>query len=160
MTSLIKSRKGFTLIELLVVVAMIAMVAGAVSAGFSSAQERARIQKATSEVKAISQAIMAYENYAALKGESLPEVTDAIANESSIGFLIGIGDTYAQGQKVPALLMAAMTSGGAMMDPWGAPYMIKIKPGSENVQLKSISSTLKTGYFFPNLYRLSQEERQ
>lgn len=158
MTSLIK--KGFTLIELLVVIAMIAMVAGAVSSGFSAAQERARVQKATAEVKAIQQAILAYENYAAIKGEKLPELSDADAGESTLGFLLGMGDTYAQGQKIPTLLMAALTTGKAMLDPWGSPYVVKIKSGSENVQLKSISANLKTGYFFPNLYRLSKEERQ
>lgn len=160
MTLLTDIRKGFTLVELLVVVAMIAMVAGAVGSGFSAAQERARVQKATTEVKAIAQAILAYENYAALKGDTLPEASDAPADESTLGFLIGSGETYAQGQKVPALLMAALTSGGVMLDPWGAPYMVKIKSGSENVKLKSISANLKTGYFFPNLYRLSKEERQ
>ena len=160
MTSLIKIRRGFTLIELLVVVAMIAMVAGAVGSGFSAAQERARVQKATAEVKAVAQAIMAYENYTAIKGEKLPELSDAVADSSTLGFLIGAGETYGQGEKVPALLMAALVNGGAMKDPWGEPYKVKIQSGSGNTQLKSISSTLKTGYFFPNLYRLSKEERQ
>ena len=156
MTLLTKARRGFTLIELLVVVAMIAMVAGAVGSGFSAAQERARVQKATTEVKAISQAIMAYENYGVLK-----DINDEIADQSSIGFLLGNGETYGDaGEKVPALLMASLSSGGAMMDPWGAPYIVKIKSGSRDVKLKDISSTLKTGYFFPNLYRLSKEERQ
>lgn len=160
MTSLTKFRRGFTLVELLVVIAMIAMVAAAVGSGFSAAQERARVQKATAEVKAIAQAILAYENYAAIKGEKLPEASDAVADSSTLGFLIGSGETYGQGEKVPALLMAALANGDVMKDPWGAPYMIKIQSGSGNIDLKSISSTLKTGYFFPNLYRLSKEERQ
>lgn len=160
MTLLTDIRKGFTLIELLVVIAMLAMITGAVGSGFSAAQERARQQKATTEVKAIAQAILAYENYAVRKGSTLPSVNDGDADESTIGFLIGSGETYAQGQKIPTLLMAALTSGGKMLDPWGTPYKIKIVSGSENVQLKKISDNLKTGYYFPNLYRLSKEERQ
>lgn len=160
MTSLTKIRRGFTLIELLVVIAMITMVAGAVGSGFSAAQERARVQKATTEVKAVAQAILAYENYAAIKGEKLPESSDADADSSTLGFLIGTGETYGQGEKVPALLMADLVAGKPMRDPWGRPYKIKIQSGSGNIQLSSFSSSLRSGYFFPNLYRLSWEERQ
>ncbi len=160
MISSTERRRGFTLVELLVVIAMIAMVAGAVSTGFSAAQERARVQKASAEVKAIAQAIMAYENYAAAKGETLPERSDEVEkpDRQYLGFLLD-GQTAA-GEQLPALLMASLTTDGVMLDPWGVPYKVKIKSGSGNVQLKSISSNLKTGYFFPNLYRLSKEERQ
>ena len=61
---LICRKRGFTLVELLVVIAMIAILLAALSTSIAAAQERARIQKATSEVKIISQAILAAENYA------------------------------------------------------------------------------------------------
>ena len=54
--------RGFTLVELLVVIGMIAILIAALTTSMAAAQERARIQKATSDVKVISQAILAYEN--------------------------------------------------------------------------------------------------
>ena len=160
MTLLTDIRKGFTLIELLVVIAMLAMITGAVGSGFTAAQERARIQRATSDVKMITQMILAYENYAERKNTTLPQLTDADADETNIGFLLGFGETYGQGQKIPTLLMGDLRAGQPMKDPWGMPYKVKILPGAGNVELTRISSNLRTGYFFPNLYRLSKEERQ
>ena len=48
------TKRGFTLVELLVVIAMIAMLIAAMTTSLSAAQQRARIQKATSDVKVIS----------------------------------------------------------------------------------------------------------
>ena len=47
-------REGFTLIELMVVVAMIAIISAAMTVSVAGAQERARVQKATVEVKSIT----------------------------------------------------------------------------------------------------------
>ena len=65
-------KKAFTLIELLVVVAMIAIILGALTTSVSSARKRAQIQKATAEVKIISQAILAYENWD--RGNEMPSM--------------------------------------------------------------------------------------
>ena len=73
------NKRGFTLIELLVVVAMIAVVMGAISTSFSAARTRAKIEKATSEVKVISQAILAYETW---NGGELKEMNDTVADGS------------------------------------------------------------------------------
>ena len=151
------NKKGFTLIELLVVVAMIAIIMGAMTTSITASQQRARIQKATSEVKVISQAILAYENYA--QSYELPTLNDVDADSGSIGFLLGrSGETSAlTGDKIPALLMASLSAGGKMRDPWGTPYRIRIQPGP----LPSIGNqSFKTGYFYPNMYRLSEEERK
>ena len=78
-------KRGFTLVELLVVVGMIAVILGALTTSVQSARMRARVQKATSEVKIVSQAVLAYENF---RGE-LPTMTDADCNRSSLGFLLG-----------------------------------------------------------------------
>jgi len=149
-----RTRRGFTLIELLVVVAMVAILLGAVTTSVSSAQARARIQKATSEVKVISQAILAYENWDT--GNELDLMEDRDADSSSLGFLLGKVSAKSGGQ-VPALLMAQLRGGGKMMDPWGHPYRVTIRSGS-------IPSTktlnFKTGFNLPNFYRVAPEERQ
>ena len=149
------NKKGFTLIELLVVVAMIAVVMGAISTSFSAARTRARIEKATSDVKVISQAILAYETW---NGDDLKELSDAVADGNTLGFLIGRGSAQGAegttgGGEVPALLMAQLRNGGAMIDPWGTPYRVTIKGHAVNVKFKTVTGSLNTGYYLPNLYR-------
>ncbi len=156
---MISIKRGFTLIELMVVIAMIAMIIGALATSYTSAQERSRVEKARSEVKAISQAILAYENFNRDTGE-LPTMTDREADSGSIGFLIGNGGNAESGGKIPALLLAALQSGGKMRDPWGTPYRITIRPGGAAIKMESASGAMQTGYMLPNLYRLSEEERQ
>ena len=145
-------RRGFTLIELLVVVAMIAILIGAMTTSVSAARERAKIQRATSEVKVISQAILAYENYARGGNFKLDPLNDVDADSSSLGFLLGTA-AVDSGAKMPVLLMAQLKSGGKMLDPWGKPYRVRIKQS----QVAAASSVqLKTGYFFPNYYRIER----
>lgn len=147
-------RKAFTLIEMLVVVGMVAVILGAITSSVSGAQSRARIQKATSEVKIISQAILAYENWN--RNNELELMEDREADESSLGFLLG-KESAQSGGKIPVLLMAQLKGGGKMLDPWGHPYKVTIRSGS-------IPSTktlnFKTGFYLPNYYRLGMEERQ
>ena len=149
------NKRGFTLIELLVVVAMIAVVMGAISTSFSTARTRARIEKATSDVKVISQAILAYETWT---GSELKELSDAVADGNTLGFLIGRGSAQGAegtsgGGEIPALLMAQLRNGGAMVDPWGTPYRVTIKGHAVNVKFKTVTGALSTGYYLPNLYR-------
>ena len=159
------NKRGFTLIELLVVVAMIAILTGAVSTSISAAQNRARIQKATNDVKVLSQAILAYENYG---NHELPTVGGfgeggADVDSSSIGFILGgqsVGGSDGQAsQKLPAMIMASLQSGGKMRDPWGTPYKVHIAQGSGQVKFTTAAGTLQTGYFLPNFYRLGKDER-
>lgn len=149
--------KGFTLIELMVVVTMIAILMGAVGSAATGAMKRARIQKATSEVKAIHQAILAYENY---DENSRLDPVDGLADVSSLGFLIGNGGTTRSGEKIPSLLMAQLSAGGQMLDPWNRPYRVKIKPGNGSIKLESTFNSLNTGIYPPNMNRLSAEERK
>lgn len=147
--------RGFTLIELLVVVAMIAILIGAMTTSVAAARERAKIQRATSEVKIISQAILAYENYARGGDFKLEEKNDVDADSSSLGFLLGAA-AVDSGAKMPVLLMAQLRNGGKMLDPWGMPYRVRIKEGT----IPSASQVqLRTGYFLPNYYRVSEGER-
>lgn len=152
---MILTKRGFTLIELLVVVAMIAVIVGAMTTSMASAQERARIQKATSEVKIISQAILSYEDYAAAHNLQIETMTDRDADSGSIGFLLG----NAASDKVPALLMASLQAGGKMLDPWGTPYRISVKQGSAAMDLNVAGNSMSMSYFLPNLYRVGDWER-
>lgn len=153
------NRRAFTLVELLVVVGMIALLMGAFASSVSAAQNRARIQKATSDVKVITQAILSYENFGAGGNFELPTMKDRDADESSIGFLLGNGGTSKAGDQIPVLLMASLQAGGKMLDPWGTPYTISITKGSGSVNLSAGSSNMKAGYFLPNLYRVGPGER-
>ena len=157
----LSNRRGFTLVELLVVVGMIAILMGAMTSAVQSARQRARIQKATSDVKVISQAILAYEIW---NGDELPTLgsrgraaSGAEANEGSLGFLMGKGN--AQGVvggngsgELPVLLMAQLRSGGSIVDPWGTPYKVTIAESKSNIKLKTVTGALTTGYWLPNFY--------
>jgi len=149
------SRSGFTLIELLVVVGMIALITGAVSTSLSSAMQRARIQKATAEVKMLTQTILAYENHNSK--HDLDVLTRAPADRSNIGFLLGNGGNSASGTEIPVLIQAALSAQGVMRDPWGQPYLVTIRKG--NVTAPAVDS-IRTGYYLPNYYRLSEDERK
>lgn len=157
---MISNKRGFTLIELLVVVAMIATILGAMTTSVTAAQQRARVQKATAEVKVVTQAILAYENFARGGKFELEPLNRADADESSIGFLLGKGGNADSGNKIPATLMAALSAGGKMRDPWGTPYKVTIRKGSADVKISSATGALSTGYYLPNFYRLTEEERQ
>ncbi len=163
---MISSKKAFTLIELLVVLAMIGIIMAAMTTSVRAAQERARIQKALSDVKIVSQAILASENYAQggeyrlkPRGGTSPEGGDD-ADASTLKELIGQGGQAESGGKIPAMLMAALQGGGKMLDPWGTPYKIQIKEGSPDVKITSSTGSMQTGVALPNFYRLSAEERQ
>lgn len=150
-------RKGFTLIELLVVIAMVAVIMGAMTTSVNAARARARMQKAQSDVKVISQAILAYENFA--NGYELPTLTRAEADRGNLGFLVGDGDAPKSGGRLPVLLEAALSGNGKILDPWGHPYLVTIRKGSATMKTKTATGTLNTGFYLPNFYRISEGER-
>ena len=154
------TKHGFTLIEMMVVVGMIAAIMSALSVSFSGAQERARVQKATGEVKIITQTVLAYENYGRGGSYKLEPMSDVECNASSLGFLLGHGENADTGGRIPALLMASLTGGGSMRDPWGTPYRLTVKQGDAAVKIESASGSMQTGYQLPNFYRLSESERK
>lgn len=153
------NKRGFTLVELLVVVGMLAVLMGAFTTSVNGARNRARVQKATADVKVISQAILAYENYGKGGKFELPTLEDVDASEGSLGFLVGKGGEAESGGKVPVLLQAAFRGGQKIMDPWGTPYKVKIKETSVAPQVSTASGSMQTGYYLPNFYRVSEGER-
>lgn len=160
------TKRGFTLVELLVVLAMIGVIMAALTTSVRAAQQRARIQRATSDVKVLSQAILASENYSqggkfelqAIGGSGPSSGADADA--STLKDVLGLGRSADSGGKLPVLIDTALQSGGKMLDPWGTPYKIQIKEGDPNVRISSASGSMCTGYTLPNYYRLSEEERK
>lgn len=150
-------RRGFTLIELLVVIAMLAVLMGAVGSGMSQARRRAMIAKATQDAKEMTNAILAFENYA--RGRSLASYATGSwkdTTESSMAMILG-GETSDSGEQVPVLYNAQIRN-NQILDPWGKPYQYMIRQaGSINPPR---DSGFQTAPNLPNFYRLTDEERQ
>lgn len=154
-------RRGFTLVELLVVVAMIGVILSAFTLSVSGAMQRVKIQRATSDVKVISQAILGYENYQRGGDFKLPAMGGNGTGEditlSSLKIVFGGGGNDDAGNKIPATLMAAVRATGDFRDPWGTCYKVVIREysgGGANIG----SSSVKTGIYFPNMYRSDYED--
>ena len=150
-------RRGFTLIELLVVIAMIGILMGAIGSSMSQSRKRAMISKATQDVKEMTNAILAFENYA--KNRSLESYASGSwrdTTESSMKMILG-GETSDSGEQVPVLYNAQIRN-GQILDPWGTPYQYMIK------QAGNITPPSGSGYqaapSLPNFYRLTNEERE
>ena len=150
-------RRGFTLIELLVVIAMLAILMGAVGSGMSQARKRAMVAKATQDAKEMTNAILAFENYA--KNRSLANYVTGSwkdTTESSMSMILG-GEQSEGGDEVPVLYNAQIRN-GQILDPWGKPYQYIIR------QAGSITPPRDAGFQtapnLPNFYRLTDEERQ
>ena len=148
--------RAFTLVELIVVVAMILLLSGAFTTSVHKARERGRISRATQEVREMTNAILAFEQYA--KDRSLvSKVTGGSwrdCAEGSMGMILG-HETGASGEQVP-VLYNAQVRGGALVDPWGKPYQYMIDKTSdlsESIQAPQAAATL------PNYYRLTDRER-
>ena len=144
---------GFTLVELLVVIAMLMLLAGAVTSSVASAQKRAKIAQATAEAQEMTNAIRAFEH---LWGEKdlrtkMPKLDKTPADEGSMKFLLG-GETGPNGEKLPVLFNASI-KGGKILDPWGKPYLVTIKDGEQFGGRQSRTDSLISYVAFPNFNR-------
>lgn len=149
-------KRAFTLIELLVVISMILLIAGALTVSVGKARLRARIAKATQETRELTNAILAYEQFA--KGRSLSSrVTGGSwreCSEGAMGMILG-RESGESGEQIPVLFNASIR-GGMIVDPWGRPYryMIEKTDGLGNtIQMPQTAAVL------PNYNRLTDSER-
>ena len=150
-------RRGFTLIELLVVIGMIAVLLGAMGVSTLKARTRAKIARATQETKEMTNAILAFEQYA--PGHTLDNYAKgswADCTEGSMAMILGNvkGDN---GEQVPVLYNASVT-GGRLLDPWGRPYQFMIEKSTwgDNNGV----GDLRTAPALPNYFRLTDKERE
>lgn len=151
-------KRAFTLIELLVVVAMIAILIGAVGSSMSRAQRRAKIAKATQDMKEITNAILGFRNYA--KNRSLQNYATGgwrETTEGNLGLILG-NEKSESGAAVPVLYNAQLR-GGKVVDPWGNAYKFCIR-ALDGESDASGSATFARAPNLPNFYRLTDEERQ
>lgn len=148
------SRTGFTLVELLVVIAMLAILAGTISSAVVSAMRQSKIAKATTEVRELTNAILAYEN--TQKDHKLPALGGVDASESSLAFLLGGSGAGEDKKTIPVLFNASLRN-GKIYDPWGTPYRVLIKAGQEKIEDHALDS-LTAATFIPNYYRLNADE--
>ena len=151
-------KRGFTLIELLVVIGMLVVLMGAVTTSVGQSRRRTQISKATQDVKEITNAILAYQNFA--PGRSLETVARGSwqkATEGTLDFILGQGQKEGGGT-VPVLYNAQI-KGGMILDPWGQPYEFMIKKVTEQDDGGKKQSFV-TAPSLPNFYRLKDEERQ
>ena len=150
-------KKGFTLVELIVVIGMLMVLAGSVTTAVASARRRAKIAKATATCQEITNAILAYENYAQdysletkATGDSWKEAT-----RGNLGFILG-DETAQMGEdkgKIPVLYNAEI-KGTAILDPWGRQYWYKIARRNANIEETAEDrAQLKTGVLMLNYYR-------
>ena len=150
-------RRGFTLLELMVVVGMIAVLAAAMGTAVNQARNRAKSAKALQEAKEMTNAILAFEQYA--EGHTLENYVNggwAECTESSMGMILG-KETGGNGQSIPVLYAAAVR-GGKLLDPWGRPYEYMIE--RTGTWTGTDVPDLQTAPALPNFFRLTDKERQ
>lgn len=155
-------KKAFTLIELMVVLGIIAVLVGAMSSSIMKARSRARISKALTEAKELTNAILAYEQYAPDRSLKTAETGGGWkdCDEGSLQMVLG-GATGDNGENIPVLFNAA-TIKGSFLDPWGRPYQYMVEKtgtlaggGTE----KDKETKYVTAPVLPNYFRLSDAER-
>ena len=145
-----KIKSGFTMIELLVVVGMLMLLAAALTTSISGANKRAKIQACTAEVQEMTNAILAYENYA--KDGELKEMNDVVATVSTLSFILGDGENGFTGKKVPVLYKGHPDTKGNFLDPWQRPFYVTIRKGTIRPREKG-NNTLGSYVMFPNYNR-------
>ena len=152
------TRRAFTLVELLVVIGMIAVLMGAMGSSVMAARRRAKISRATQEVKEMTNAILAYENYAPTKFIAIADGAEKDTTKDSLYMILGRGKTD-RDEDVPILYNANIV-GNDILDPWGKKYKFIVKKAGTIRGSSGANQNFITAFSFPNFYRLSDEERQ
>ena len=154
---------GFTLVELITVIGVLLVLVGAISSSVAAARRRANIQHATAEAQEMTNAILAYENYGKVGGDSplAEKVTGETwkdAKESDLAFILG-KESMPNGQQgnVPVLFNAAIYN-GMILDPWGRPYRFRIISGTVEHHSGTGSGSASAAFAIPNLNRIPADE--
>lgn len=158
-----KRKRGFTIVELLVVIAMLLVLAGAVTSSVSSATQRVKVAQATSDVQEMTKAILAYENMGQVNEDSplgghLME--NSPATESTMAFILGrVPLKNGQSGNIDVLYNGQVKK-GAIRDPWGRPYYVTIRESKIDPKDIGTGNTLKSYVTFPNFNRRPADEVQ
>ena len=147
-------KPGFTLVELLVVIAMLMLLAGAVTSSVASAQRRAKIAQATAEAQEMTNAIRAYEHFWGeqdLARKMPTQLNETPAEADQLKFILG-EENGPNGEKLPVLYNASI-KGGKILDPWGKPYLVTVKEGDTFRRVPDDSDKLMSYVAFPNFNR-------
>ena len=152
-----KARQGFTLIELLIVITMIAILMAAMTTSVAKARTRAKISQATQETKEMTNAILAYEQYA--KDHTLSKYAGSgwvRCTEGAVRMILGGGESGETGEQIPVLYNGRVR-GGQLLDPWGTAYEYRIEPTASWPGMDA--PDLKSSAALPNYFRLTDGER-
>lgn len=153
-------KKAFTLTELIVVMAMIAILSASMMSAVGRARTRSKIAKATQETRELTNAILAYEQYAPDRSLSGKKTDWANCTEDKLSMVLG-RENGANGERIPVLLDASIVA-GAFRDPWGRPYELKIQ-NSDTLQGGGVDEDRGVGFitapYLPNYNRLTDKER-
>lgn len=149
------------MVELLVVIAMLLVLAGAVTTSVNSANQRAKIQQATSDVQEMTNAILSYENYGRANDDSPLSnhlMEEKPANEADMAFILG-KESLKNGQSgnIPVLFNAQIRK-GAIRDPWGNPYYVTVRQGTIDPKETSSDNNVRSFVAFPNFNRRPADE--
>lgn len=152
------NRRAFTLVELLVVIGMIAVLMGAMGSSIGAARKRAQIARATQEAKEMTNAIIAFENYAPRRFAEKASDGWMEATQGSLSMILG-GENSDSGENVPVLYNAHIV-GNKVRDPWGKPYEFVIRKAGDIDGKSGANQRFVTALGLPNFHRLGYEERE
>ena len=136
---------------------MIAVLTAAMGVSTVKARTRAKIARATQETKEMTNAILAFEQYA--PGHTLEKYANGAwtpCTEGAMAMILG-RETGDNGEQVPVLYNAAVR-GGKLLDPWGRPYQFMIEKTSP--WAATAVPDLLTAPALPNFFRLTDKERE
>ncbi len=148
-----RKAKGFTLVELMVVVAIIVVLAAALSPAIAAANTKAKAGRAAADLKAIESAIQLYK----VDAGRWIGTTAVVPYNSTTGAGLDLTDTSNNPTAVPAVqtcsarLITADASvpawdgpyiGALKIDPWGNPYHIGAGTSSAGAALPNTNLVL------------------